>query len=342
MSFIRNTWYAAAWSKEVSGELKTRQIIDEHIVFYRDSENSVVALADMCPHRFAPLHLGNLIDDVLYCPYHGLGFNKSGQCVKNPHGDKIPTAAKVKTYPIIERHNLIWIWMGEEKDADASLIPDYSILEQSERFAYTDGVVMTMPVNYELILDNLVDLTHAAYLHPTNLGCEAVANGVVNVQNKGDTLSVLNEFPTGHPAPVFTALGVAEADSQVNYYVDVHWTPPAKMYFDAGIYSPGETRNDGVKLSSIQILTPASKNSTHYLWCQFRDFNIEDESLTNIIEAAVTQAFATEDEPMILAVQERMQGQDLFDLNPVLLNKDVAGVQVRRIIQRLLKDEQAQ
>ena len=51
----------------------------------------------------------------LQCPYHGLEFDRSGACVRNPHGDKrIPSRAKVKSYPAIEKHKAIWVWMGDQ------------------------------------------------------------------------------------------------------------------------------------------------------------------------------------------------------------------------------------
>lgn len=343
MAFIRNTWYPFAWSEEVGPALFSRTLLNEPIVAYRREGGDVVALADMCPHRFAPLSMGTRDGDVLQCPYHGLKFDHTGSCVFSPHGDgRIPASARVRTYPLVEKHRLLWIWMGRAEMADPSQIPDFGFLDMPERYVYTKPCVTPMPVAYELILDNLMDLTHAAFLHPTNLGSPAVARGQMKVTQTGNTILNQNLYPDGLPAPVFPAVGACAADQHVDYWVDVRWDAPACMYFDAGVTPTGRPRSDGAILSSAQLLAPETERSTHYFWCQFRDFNRDVPGLTEAIEQAVTKAFATEDEPMIQAVQKRMAGRDLWDMKPVLLSTDTGAVRVRRILSNLLEQEQGE
>lgn len=127
MNYLKNTWYAAAWNSEVEpAKLFTRTLLDEPILFFRDSKNQLNALHNRCPHRFAPLSAGKHLGDSVQCAYHGLEFGGDGNCTKNPHGDgKIPRGACVKRYPVVERYSLVWIWMGEPEKADATLIPDF-------------------------------------------------------------------------------------------------------------------------------------------------------------------------------------------------------------------------
>jgi vanillate O-demethylase monooxygenase subunit len=339
MAFLRNVWYPFAWGEEVGRDLFGRTLLNEPIVAYRKEDGTAVALADTCPHRFAPLHKGKLVGDCVQCPYHGLQFNDSGACVHNPHGDgRIPVAAKVKSYPLVERDTLLWIWMGKPDEADPSTIVDFSCLN-NKSYAYTNGRVMRMPIRQELMLDNLLDLTHAAYLHPTNLGSAAVANGRMTVTQTGNTVLAKNLYPDGLPAAVFSATGACSADQPVDYWVDVRWDPPACMYFDAGVTPAGRPRSEGALLSSAQLLAPESETSTHYFWRVYRNYLCDQKELTAGIEAAVAQAFATEDEPMILAVQDRMAGRDLWALKPVLLSTDTGAVRVRRLIAQMFEEE---
>src|SRR5437868_1009177 len=102
--YLRNAWYAAAWEHELpSDKLLARRILNEPIVLYRTSDGGIAALADRCPHRFAPLHAGKIVDgDRVQCGYHGLEFDKSGACSRNPHGTgNIPARARVKSYPAV-------------------------------------------------------------------------------------------------------------------------------------------------------------------------------------------------------------------------------------------------
>jgi len=109
MKFLRNAWYVAGWADEINTqELFHRRILGEDVLIYRTSAGSPAAIADRCPHRFAPLHLGKLVGDVVQCPYHGLQFDRSGACVANPHGP-VPKAARIRHYPVLERFSAVWI-----------------------------------------------------------------------------------------------------------------------------------------------------------------------------------------------------------------------------------------
>ena len=115
-AYLRNAWYVAAWSDGVAdGQLVPRTIMDEPIVLYRKADGAVAAIEDRCAHRFAPLSMGKIVGgDRIQCPYHGLEFDSSGACVRNPHGTKnIPPRARVKSYPVIEKHKAMWMWMGD-------------------------------------------------------------------------------------------------------------------------------------------------------------------------------------------------------------------------------------
>lgn len=338
--FPKNLWYVAAWSHEVGEGLFSRTILSEPILLFRQADGTAVAIGDTCPHRFAPLHKGKLVDGKVECPYHGLQFDGTGTCVHNPHGDhKIPSAARVKHYPVVERDTLLWVWPGDPALADPSKIPDFNILNDTTTYTHTKGAVISMNIAFDLILDNLMDLTHAAYLHLDNLGSEAVKRGKMNVVQEGNNLTTQNWWPNGLPAPVFPMTGACSPDNPVDYWVDVHWKPLGVMFFDAGITPTGRPKSEGVELNSAQILTPETEHSTHYFWRMFRNYQKENAELTAGIEVAVKQAFQSQDEAMIEEVAERMDGHDLWDLNPVLLATDTAAVRVRRILQQLNETE---
>ncbi len=89
--FLRNVWYVAAWSHEVGAEgLFARKLLGEGVVFFRKADGSVVAMADHCPHRWAPLSLGRREGDALRCMYHGLLIDGSGACIDVPGSERIP------------------------------------------------------------------------------------------------------------------------------------------------------------------------------------------------------------------------------------------------------------
>jgi phenylpropionate dioxygenase-like ring-hydroxylating dioxygenase large terminal subunit len=93
--YVRNAWYPAAWSRDISRELTTRRILGQRVVLYRTTTGAVAALEDACPHRLAPLSIGRLKDDTIECGYHGMTFDCRGECVRIPGQTKIPRDAKV-------------------------------------------------------------------------------------------------------------------------------------------------------------------------------------------------------------------------------------------------------
>ena len=127
--YVRNAWYVGAWDHEVTRGMRRRILLDEPILFFRCEDGTPVALEDRCCHRQAPLSMGKLIGDIVKCPYHGLEFDQTGACVKVPSQDRVPASARVKSFPVIEKNQWMWIWMGDPAKADPALIEDFHWLD---------------------------------------------------------------------------------------------------------------------------------------------------------------------------------------------------------------------
>ena len=102
--FLQNAWYVVAQSGQIDSRLQSIKILGNNLVFYRDSQQKVVALEDACPHRKLPLSMGKLVGDAVQCGYHGLTFDASGKCINAPTQDKVPSNAIVRSYPTVEKY----------------------------------------------------------------------------------------------------------------------------------------------------------------------------------------------------------------------------------------------
>src|ERR1700733_11544618 len=123
MDYLKNSWYCAGWASNLTDKPVGLTLLEKPVVFFRDAQGEPAALDGRCPHRFAPLWKGQVSGDTLTCPYHGLVFNKAGACIHNPHGDgHIPPNARLGRYPVAERNNALWIWMGDPASADSSML----------------------------------------------------------------------------------------------------------------------------------------------------------------------------------------------------------------------------
>src|ERR1700730_6595777 len=108
---LRNAWYIGAWADEIGGEQPlARRIFDEPIGLFRDGAGRVGALAARCCHRAAPLSMGTVVEEGIQCGYHGLVIDGSGRCVRIPGQKQIPADAQVRSYPAVEKDQLVWVW----------------------------------------------------------------------------------------------------------------------------------------------------------------------------------------------------------------------------------------
>lgn len=189
MTWLRNAWYMAGWDRDFPvGEPKAETILGEPIVLYRTDDGRMIALEDRCVHRLAPLSHGRCEGANLRCMYHGLVFDPSGQCVEIPGQEIIPKAARVKTYPAVERHAAVWLWMGEPALADEALIPPFTGY-RDPAWAMEPGR-MDYAAPAHLIHDNLLDLSHIAYVHLNSFsgGNPASGRGWIDAETMYKTL----------------------------------------------------------------------------------------------------------------------------------------------------------
>ena len=346
-SYLRNAWYVAAWSDDLTdGQLLGRTILKEPIVLYRKSDGHVAALEDRCPHRFAPLHMGQIVNgDCIQCPYHGLEFNSSGACVLNPHGTKnIPPRARVRSYPVTEKHKAIWIWMGA-KAPDLTKVPDFSVLDNVPEMHATKRDRITIRANYELIIDNLLDLSHGSFLHAGILGNSETVEAEITVDLDGNDV-VVGRHASNATAPGLFAILMPSKPDRIDKFTRMRWMAPSNLRLVTGICMPGAVPESGTGYHAIHMLTPETDKTTHYFFTAVR-FNVltSDDELNAQIQDKISTtrrfAFEEQDAPVIEAQQEIIDNS-LTSVDPVILAIDVGPVRYKQVLRKLIHAEQTQ
>lgn len=344
MTYLRNVWYVAAWDHEVVGDRPlARKLLGEPVVLFRDADGKPQALFDRCPHRFAPLSRGKVVGGSLQCAYHGLEFGGSGVCTRNPHGNgAIPKAAQVRSYPMVERWSLLWIWMGDPAQADADLIPDFRSMDPETRWVGKDYLLAK--AEYQLETDNILDLSHIEFLHPGTLGSDAVKQAQSDVQQEGHTVYSrrLTRNETLMPS-LAQRYGIPE-DQLVDRWLDTRWNAPAVMELWVGVAPAGspDPRAVGKQVPFIHLFTPETATTAHYWFATSYPKRMGEEGRRRA-ESDVQYLrgpFASEDLPMLEAQQEAIGEQDFWAMKPILLPGDAAAVRARRVLAALIKAEQ--
>lgn len=340
MTFLRNTWYLAGWSDELHiGAKLARFIAGEPIVFFRDSRNVARALLDRCPHRFAPLSKGTVRDDAIHCGYHGIAFGADGACVLNPHGPVV-SALRVRAFPLVERHDALWIWMGDPERADAAAIPDLSFIDTVPAAARVKGY-LSAHADYLLMVDNIMDLTHADYLHPDSLG------GGINTRTKGrveegDGCVAIRWHASNETLPPVHQSLLPDPTIRGDFHNEVYWFAPGVMKQRLRFGPTGRLDEAGVDSWTAHVMTPAQERETHYFFCHTSDIVTRDPTVAPAVKQLLMTAFEGEDAPMIEAQQQRIGSRSFADLEPVLLPTDNGAARARRVLERLIAADRAQ
>lgn len=333
MAFLMNAWYMCGWADELNdGAMIARRLLDVPIVVYRDLEHGALhALEDRCPHRFAPLSKGRVISEGIQCGYHGLSFDHSGQCVRNFFSNAAPAAARVRSFPVEERPGTVWVWLGDPEIADPNLVPEVRHHGDAS-MRYVKGTT-TVKSSYLLLSDNLMDLSHATFLHPAFGGTE------YNPKFRSEELadgSIISDYIVDDIINIFGE-EVIPAE-RIRVRDTIRWIAPSVHILESTGGLRGSHENI-VDVPSAHILTPETETTTHYFWSSgvAKDFPMADDVLYDTLK----QAFDVEDKPMVEAVQDRMGQKDLWDLDPVLLATDAGAVRMRRKLARLIEAEQS-
>ncbi len=115
-SVLLNDWHVVARSEDIQpGTLTKAKLLGIDLVLWRNAAAQILVWQDRCPHRSVQLSGGQVINNTVVCPYHGLVFNDAGQCIKVPAhpGYTPPQQACVKTFKAHEQYGLVYASLGE-------------------------------------------------------------------------------------------------------------------------------------------------------------------------------------------------------------------------------------
>ena len=344
MSYVRNAWYVASWSHDLEpSRPRGMHILDEPIVLWRNAAGAVTALEDRCVHRLAPLSLGRCEGDRLRCMYHGLLYERSGAVAEIPGQDLIPAGARVRSYPVVERHSWVWVWMGDEASADEALIPSAVGLD------HPDYILGHGQIDYaaeaRLINDNLLDFSHLSYVHAASFGSgEAWAREHPRIipLERGVRFERWIEGQQVVPGQV--------SETPINRFARYDFLLPGVLLMTGGSYPDGTARalsgeapdldkaEGGVTFTS-QAVTPMTAKTARYFFSWGPHRNHGDETLRDALMGIAAMAFE-EDRVMIEAQQRVLDRTREPRIMPTSADRGVT--MFNRLVARLVGEEGGQ
>ncbi len=344
MTYPLNAWYVAAWDYEVTAKgLLARTVAGRPLAMYRTADGRPVALADACWHRLAPLSQGKLVgNDEVQCPYHGLRYNSAGRCTGMPAQETINPSAVVPSFPIVERYRFVWVWLGEPTLANPDDIPDMHQMSSDEWAG--DGETIYAPCNYQLVLDNLMDLTHEEFVHGSSLGQKELSESEFKVSHDGTSATVARWMLNIDPPP-FWQKNMNDKfpgyTGKVDRWQIIRYEFPSTICIDVGVAKAGTgapegDRSQGVNGYVMNTISPERDRSCHYYWAFMRNYRLESQTITTQLRNGVHGVFS-EDEAMLKAQQEAIDANPDYEFYS--LNIDAGGMWVRRLLEKALAAE---
>jgi vanillate O-demethylase monooxygenase subunit len=343
MPYVRNAWYVASWVQDLEPDKPSAvTILDEPIVLWR-ADGRLVALEDRCVHRLAPLSLGRCEGATLRCMYHGMLFDEAGRVVEIPGQDLIPPQARVRSYPVVERHSWVWVWMGDPALADEALIPP------AVGFDEPDWILGRGFLDYaadaRLINDNLLDFSHLSFVHANSFGSGPdFANSVPKITPL-DRGVRFERWITGRQGS-----SIRKSDVPVDSWQSYDFLIPGVLLMWSGNYPVGtagrlnnaaprrEDATAGLSFTS-QAVTPTTRRTSRYFfsWGPHRDHG--SEAMRDAMMQLAGVAFA-EDKLMIEAQQRVIDRTPDPRIMPTAHDRGVT--MFNRLVERLARAEAAE
>ena len=331
----KNGWYVAAFCNEIGEELLSRWILNQPVVLYRKADGTAVAVQGRCPHRHFPLGASKRVGDAIQCGYHGITFDHAGKCTFVPSQQAIPGVYTIHAYPLVERGLWAWIWPGDPALADESLIPtEHEIGLDIEGLYAKPFYAHYVEGRYQLLNDNLLDLTHLGYLHASSIGTpdDAATPEERDVNERRiRSRRIMRETPQ---QPVmqdrFNFDGPIDRISGMDFYFPGFHAGLGDVYVSQGHERAGEM----LRMSRVyHAVTPAKKHSTNYFFAMGSPDREGVEAMVDVLKPVLEEdIFATVEIEKII--------QTLDDLPPeLMLKSDGTAVLGRRKLQQMMDDE---
>ncbi|HSV58812.1 MAG TPA: aromatic ring-hydroxylating dioxygenase subunit alpha [Variovorax sp.] len=340
--FPRDQWYVAGFSSDLTDKPVARTFLREKVVLFRTGDGTAAALEDRCCHRSLPLSCGTVEAHGVRCGYHGLLYAPSGQCIEIPGQDRIPGKARVKSYHVMEQNKILWIWMPAQEGAAPSSPPPVYAFHEHPNYKWGSGMYH-YNAPWQLIHDNLLDLSHLGYVHLKTIGGNAKLhmNAKMNVTQEGDYVKVVRLMPGSTPPPTYLAAWPFGDKCDRWQEIEFHlshlriWTGGCEPNTSA----LDDPQRGGFHMRGFHGITPETDETCHYFWSMA---STKHPDRPENIDEVVDQTRFTFDEDRIVIEQQYKnmrefgQGAEWVDIHV-----DVGANRARRIVQRMAQPQAA-
>jgi phenylpropionate dioxygenase-like ring-hydroxylating dioxygenase large terminal subunit len=284
---MRDAWYVVAEFDDVAPGPLAARLLGQNLVLWRDDDDQIVAAPDRCPHREAPLSIGQVNSGVLTCAYHGWEFGCAGRCVGVPSSGPeatIPPAAHLDTYAVEVRYGLIWVCPGTPPGG----IPTVTH-EADPAFRRINSGVDVWKTSAMRMTDNFLDISHFSWVHAGTFGAglDPLVLPISLEQLDEDFYGYAYEVDAANPDDAVATTGSEE--------------PTVHRWMSTGFHLPFVVRStvryeDGLEHIILLSSTPIDDVTSYFTFVIWRN---DDHSTDPEETIAFDRAIGAEDKVML-------------------------------------------
>jgi len=225
-NMFRRYWLPALLSEQLPGrdcEPVRLELLSEKMLAFRDTEGKLGLIDEFCAHRGVSLWFGRNEHNGIRCPYHGWKYDVNGNCTEVPSE---PTSGyceriKLKSYPMVERGGVIWVYMGPADKKPP--LPEWEFATLPIEHSYMSKRVQAS--NWLQALEGGIDSSHVSFLHSASLSRDPLFKGAKGNQYNLNDLSPVFEVVEADGGLLVGARRNAEDDQY--YWRITPWVMPS-------------------------------------------------------------------------------------------------------------------
>ena len=170
-------WFQVAWCAEIAvGAVHKMKYFGREMVAWRSASGQVAVFDAYCEHLGAHLGYGGHVEgENIVCAFHGWEWNREGRNVCIPYEKHPNKGRRIRSYPVVERNEAVWIWYDIDGRAPYFDVPDiFESFGDGKTAAdyYPPVPAATLfrerqELHPQYVMENGVDAAHFKFVHKT-------------------------------------------------------------------------------------------------------------------------------------------------------------------------------
>lgn len=196
------------------------QILGEKLLAFRDSDGNAALIDEFCSHRGVSLYFGRNEENGIRCSYHGLKFDRNGNCVEVPSAPQACKHMGITAYPCIERAGVVWAYMGPKDKQPAPPDLEWCNLPADQVFVSK----RLQESNYLQAMEGGIDTSHVSYVHRYEVDEDPMHQGtkaLEYIKADGNVIFEIEKQPFG-----LTLFGRRNGEPNSFYWRITQWLFP--------------------------------------------------------------------------------------------------------------------